>query len=166
NNYGPYQFPEKLIPLMTLRALAWKSLPVYGDGLHVRDWIHVEDHCHGIWKIMCQGVRGQVYNVGAETEMQNISLVQRICDLVDEMVPPPSGRSRRELISFVADRPGHDRRYALDTSKIRRELGWVPLRTLEEGLQETVRWYIENKAWVESVQSGEYHRWIQEHYGV
>ncbi len=166
NNYGPYQFPEKLIPLMILRALEWKPLPVYGDGLHVRDWIHVEDHCHGIWRIMCQGERGQIYNVGAETEMQNLCLVQRICDLVDEMVPPLPGRSRRELITFVADRPGHDRRYALDTSKIRRELGWSPLRTFEEGLRETVRWYIDNKAWVESVQSGEYHRWIQEHYGV
>jgi len=166
NNYGPYQFPEKLIPLTILRALEWKPLPVYGDGLHVRDWIHVEDHCHGIWAIMQKGQRGQIYNVGAETEMHNLALVQRICDLVDEMVPPPGRRSRRELISFVADRPGHDRRYALDTSKIRQELGWAPLRGFEEGLRQTVRWYIENRGWVESVQSGEYHRWIEEHYGV
>ena len=166
NNYGPYQFPEKLIPLMILRALEWKALPVYGDGLHVRDWIHVEDHCSGIWAIMQSGTRGETYNIGAGCEMRNLSLVQWICDLMDEMVPPPAGRSRRELITFVTDRPGHDRRYALDTQKIRGELSWLPSRTFQEGLRETVRWYLDNAQWVQEVQSGDYRRWIEEHYGV
>jgi dTDP-glucose 4,6-dehydratase len=166
NNYGPYQFPEKLIPLMILRALEWESLPVYGDGRHVRDWIHVEDHCQAIWTIMLNGQRGETYNVGGETEMQNLSMVEKICDIIDDLVPPPPGRSRRELITFVKDRPGHDRRYAMDNAKIIQTLGWQPDRAIHEGLRDTINWYLKNDQWVRDVQSGEYIRWIQEHYGM
>jgi dTDP-glucose 4,6-dehydratase len=165
NNYGPYQFPEKLIPLMILRGLNWEPLPVYGDGRHVRDWIHVEDHCEAIWLIVNEGKAGETYNVGARGEMENIELVGLICDILDEMVPPPKGKRRRDLITFVEDRPGHDRRYAINATKITEELHWRPRRTLEEGLRETIKWYLENPQWVSQVQSGEYMRWIEEHYG-
>lgn len=166
NNYGPYQFPEKLIPLMILRALNWESLPIYGDGGHVRDWIHVEDHCRAIWTIMLHGQRGETYNVGGEAEMQNLSMVEKICDIIDELVPAPYGRSRRDLITFVKDRPGHDRRYALDNTKISGSLSWRPRQTIEKGLRETVHWYLNHQAWVKEVQSGEYLRWIRDHYGI
>lgn len=165
NNYGPYQFPEKLIPLMILRGLNWEPLPVYGDGKNVRDWIHVEDHCEAIWLIMNRGRPGETYNVGAQGEVQNIDLVRRICEILDRMSPSSEGRSRKELITFVKDRPGHDRRYAIDPGKISRELGWKPKRTLDEGLQETVRWYLENPQWVSQVSSGDYLHWIKTHYG-
>ncbi len=165
NNYGPYQFPEKLIPLMILRGLRWEPLPIYGDGRNVRDWIHVEDHCEAIWMILHGGRPGETYNVGAQGEVENLALVKRICQILDSLVPSQEGRSRQELITFVEDRPGHDRRYAIDASKIKRELGWKPKRTLDEGLQETVRWYLENPDWVSQVSSGEYLRWIKTHYG-
>ncbi|MCX7981699.1 MAG: dTDP-glucose 4,6-dehydratase [Syntrophales bacterium] len=163
NNYGPYQFPEKLIPLMILNALEGRPLPVYGDGKNVRDWLYVVDHCEAIWTIMKEGRRGDTYNVGGNCERENITIVELICDLLDEKFP--CGTSRRSLITFVPDRPGHDRRYAIDFSKIRRELGWSPRESFESGLKKTINWYVENRAWTERVRSGEYQAWIKEHYG-
>ncbi len=165
NNYGPYQFPEKLIPLVCINALEGKPLPVYGDGRNVRDWLYVTDHCEAIRQIMARGRRGETYNVGGQAEMENIALVEMICDLVDEFVPPPGGGSRRGLITFVKDRPGHDRRYAIDFAKLRGELGWSPAESFASGLRKTVRWYIDNRAWCERVRSGEYRSWIREQYG-
>ena len=165
NNYGPYQFPEKLIPIMILNALEGKPLPVYGDGKNVRDWLYVRDHCDAIWTIMQRGRRGQTYNVGGASEMENIVIVGMICDLLDEMVPPPAGHPRRELITFVRDRPGHDRRYAIDFSKLAGELGWRPCESFESGLVKTLRWYLEHREWVDRIRSGAYQEWIQEHYG-
>ncbi len=165
NNYGPYQFPEKLIPLMILNALEGKPLPVYGDGLNVRDWLYVRDHCVAIWEIMKRGRRGETYNIGGNGEKTNLEVVRMICDFVDEMVPPESGKSRRELITFVKDRPGHDRRYAIDFRKIQRELGWQPEESFETGLRKTIRWYLEHREWVDRVRSGEYLEWIRTHYG-
>ncbi|MGD0276364.1 MAG: dTDP-glucose 4,6-dehydratase [Syntrophales bacterium] len=164
NNYGPYQFPEKLIPLVILNALEGKILPVYGDGKNVRDWLYVSDHCEAIWTIMRSGVRGETYNVGGAAEMENIAIVQMICDILDESQASPSGQRRRELITFVQDRPGHDRRYAIDFSKLRSTLGWSPKVTFGEGLRRTVGWYLRNRPWVDRVQSGEYINWINEHY--
>lgn len=167
NNYGPYQFPEKLIPLMVINALEGKKLPVYGDGQHVRDWLYVRDHCAAIWEIMRHGRRGETYNVGGRNELPNIRIVESICDLVDRLAAPLDGlKSRRELISFVKDRPGHDRRYAIDTRKIEAELGWAPSETIETGLRSTVQWYLENAAWIESVRTGEYQEWVRGHYGT
>ncbi len=163
NNYGRFQFPEKLIPLMILNARDGKALPVYGDGRNVRDWLYVEDHCHAIAMVLRRGRPGETYNIGGWNEKPNIEIVQMVCDLVDEMVPRPSG-SRRELITFVKDRPGHDRRYAIDARKIERELGWTPKETFESGLRKTVRWYLENEAWVQGVTSGSYRQWIAAHY--
>lgn len=165
NNYGPYQFPEKLIPLIILRGLMWESLPVYGDGRNVRDWIHVQDHCRAIWLVLTQGRPGETYNVGAQQEMENLDLVETLCGILDELAPGDGKRSRKELITFVEDRPGHDRRYAIDPTKIRRELGWRPTRSLQEGLKETVLWYLRNPQWVSQVKSGEYLQWIRAHYG-
>ena len=166
NNYGPYQFPEKLIPLIILNAAENKPLPVYGDGKNVRDWLFVRDHCTAIWRIMQQGRRGQTYNVGGRNEMQNIAVVHLICDLLDELLPArPGGKSRRELITYVQDRPGHDRRYAIDCSKIEHELGWRPEESFESGIRKTVRWYLENRTWVGGVRSGAYQQWIKSHYG-
>ncbi len=166
NNYGPYHFPEKLIPLMILNALEGKPLPVYGDGKHVRDWLYVRDHAVAIWLIMNKGVRGETYNVGGRNEMQNIAVVHLICDLLDEMVGPLPGRaSRRELITYVKDRPGHDRRYAIDCSKMERTLGWKPAESFETGIRKTVRWYLDHQDWVSHVRSGDYQKWIQQHYG-
>lgn len=147
NNYGPYQFPEKLIPLTITNALEEKPIPVYGDGLNVRDWIHVEDHCYALDLVIQRGKQGEIYNIGADNERMNLEMVRRILDIVQK---PPS------LITFVSDRPGHDRRYALDTTKIRRELGWEPKHSFEEALQRTVEWYIENEPWWRRVKSGEY----------
>lgn len=163
NNYGRFQFPEKLIPLMILNARDGKPLPVYGDGKNVRDWLYVEDHCHAIALVLQRGRPGETYNIGGWNEKPNIEIVQMVCDLVDEMAPRAS-RARRELITFVKDRPGHDRRYAIDASKIERELGWKPKETFESGLRKTVRWYLENEAWVEGVTSGSYRQWIATHY--
>ena len=164
NNYGPYQFPEKLVPLILLNALEGKSLPVYGDGGNVRDWLYVRDHCTAIWKIMRQGKNGETYNIGGNSEMENIKLVEMICDILDEMKRLPNHRSRRDLIAFVKDRPGHDRRYAVDFGKLTRELSWIPEASLETGIRDTIKWYIENKKWVERVKSGEYQTWIKTHY--
>jgi dTDP-glucose 4,6-dehydratase len=164
NNYGPYQFPEKLIPLIILNALDGKSLPVYGDGGNVRDWLYVRDHCTAIWKIMKQGKNGETYNVGGNSEMENIKLVEMICDVLDEMDRFPDKRSRRDLITFVKDRPGHDRRYAIDFGKLSRELNWFPEASLETGIRDTIKWYMENQKWVERVKSGEYQTWIKTHY--
>ena len=164
NNYGPYQFPEKLVPLILLNALEGKSLPVYGDGGNVRDWLYVRDHCTAIWKIMRQGKNGETYNIGGNSEMENIKLVEMICDILDEMKRLPNNRSRRDLIAFVKDRPGHDRRYAVDFGKLTRELSWIPEASLETGIRDTIKWYIENKKWVERVKSGEYQTWIKTHY--
>jgi dTDP-glucose 4,6-dehydratase len=167
NNYGPYQFPEKLIPLMILNGLGGKPLPVYGDGMNVRDWLYVRDHCAAIWRILEAGVDGETYNVGGRCEMRNIEVVGMVCDLLDERVAPPSGlKSRRELITFVKDRPGHDRRYAIDSSKIERGLCWVPEESFETGIGKAVDWYLANPEWVRSVQTGEYRQWIERHYGT
>lgn len=165
NNYGPYQFPEKLVPLMILNAAEGKPLPVYGDGRNVRDWLFVRDHCEAIWTIMGKGARGETYNVGGASEQRNLAVVETICDIVDRLRPAEGGRSRREQITFVTDRPGHDWRYAIDFSKLRDGLGWSPRESFESGLEKTVRWYLDNHDWVEGVRSGEYQRWIARHYG-
>jgi dTDP-glucose 4,6-dehydratase len=165
NNYGPYQFPEKLIPLMILNALEGKSLPVYGDGKNVRDWLFVRDHCVAIWQIMEKGRRGETYVVGGRSEMENIRVVETIIKLVEELAPPlQGGKSRKELITFVQDRPGHDRRYAIDAQKIESELGWQPAESFETGLRKTVNWYLTNATWIEHVRSGEYRKWIEKNY--
>lgn len=164
NNYGPYQFPEKLIPLMILNGLAGKSLPVYGDGRNVRDWLYVEDHCEAIWVVMQNGKTGETYNVGGGNEMENITIVEKICDILDEINKLSDNRPRRELIAFVKDRPGHDRRYAIDFTKLQQELNWNPATSLETGIHNTIEWYLENRQWVERVQSGEYQDWIKAHY--
>jgi dTDP-glucose 4,6-dehydratase len=166
NNYGPYQFPEKLISLMILNARDGKALPVYGDGMNVRDWLYVRDHCVAIWRIMNSGKIGATFNVGGRNEMFNIDVVKIICDLLDEAVGKlPDKASRRELITYVKDRPGHDRRYAIDCSKIERELGWKPEESFETGIRKTIRWYLDNMEWVNQVRSGDYQKWIAEHYG-
>lgn len=165
NNYGPYQFPEKLIPLVILNALEGKQLPVYGDGKNVRDWLYVEDHCRAIWTIMNYGNTGETYNIGGNAEIENISIVRMICDILDSTVPALSGKSRRELITFVKDRPGHDRRYAIDFSKLNRELGWLPQESFDTGLKKTVCWYLNQKNWVENIKTGAYQSWIKEQYG-
>ena len=165
NNYGPCQFPEKLIPLMILNALEGKPLPVYGDGSNVRDWLFVKDHCRAVWEIMKRGTRGETYNIGGRCELANIDMVAMICDLLDEMVPKTERKSRRELITFVKDRPGHDLRYAIDCSKLEEELGWSPVESLETGLGKTIQWYLDNSHWVQRVKSGEYRNWMRQHYG-
>lgn len=165
NNYGPLQFPEKLIPLMILNARDGKPLPVYGDGKNVRDWLYVEDHCAAVAKVLREGQPGETYNIGGWNEKPNIEIVETICDLVDEIGPRRQG-SRRDLITFVKDRPGHDRRYAMNAGKIERELGWKPKETFESGIRKTVCWYLENDEWVKSVTSGSYRQWIATHYSV
>ncbi len=165
NNYGPYQFPEKLIPLMILNAVERKPLPVYGDGRNIRDWLYVEDHCAALWKILQWGETGETYNVGGENEVENITLVQTLCDIMDEVLQRKDADSCRNLISFVKDRPGHDFRYAIDFSKVKRELQWSPAESFETGLRKTVRWYLDNQEWVRHVRTGEYRSWIKEQYG-
>ena len=164
NNYGPFQFPEKLIPLMILNALEGRPLPVYGDGRNVRDWLYVEDHCSAIRAVLSNGVVGETYNIGGNSERANIDVVNAICNIVDEMRPEPSSPPRRRLIAFVQDRPGHDRRYAIDATKISRDLGWRPAEKFESGLRKTVRWYLENAAWIDSVRTGAYREWITQNY--
>ena len=164
NNYGPYQFPEKLIPLMILNALDDKSLPVYGDGRNIRDWLYVNDHCRAVWEIMQNGTRGQTYNIGGRCELANIDTVNMVCDLIDDIQPGKNQTSRRELISFVKDRPGHDLRYAIDCSKLEKELGWQPLESFESGLRKTIQWYLDHPGWVERVKSGDYLKWVEQHY--
>jgi len=163
NNYGPYQFPEKLIPLMIVNALGGKPLPVYGDGKQIRDWLYVKDHCAAIARTLRAGIPGETYNIGGWNEKPNIEIVNIICGLLDELRPQTFG-SYRSLITFVADRPGHDRRYAIDASKIERELGWKPAETFETGIRKTLQWYLENSDWVANVQSGAYLTWIEKHY--
>jgi len=163
NNYGPYQFPEKLIPLMIVNALGGKPLPVYGDGNQIRDWLYVKDHCAAIVRTLRAGIPGETYNIGGWNEKPNIEIVNMICGLLDELRPQTFG-SYRSLITFVADRPGHDRRYAIDASKIERELGWKPAETFETGIRKTLQWYLENSDWVANVQSGAYLTWIEKHY--
>ena len=152
NNYGPYQFPEKLIPVVIQNLIARKPIPVYGDGMNVRDWLFVTDHAEALWQVLTRGANGEVYNIGGHNEWANIRIVELLCDLVDELAPHLGGGSRR-LISFVKDRPGHDRRYAIDASKIERELGWKPSCTFEQGIRKTLRWYLDNQPWVESVRA-------------
>ncbi len=150
NNYGPYQFPEKLIPVVIQNLLARKPVPVYGDGMNVRDWLYVRDHAEALWQVLTRGRAGETYNIGGHNEWANIRIVELICDLIDDMAPQLGGHSRK-LISFVKDRPGHDRRYAIDAAKIQKELGWVPAHRFEQGIQETVRWYLDNQEWVKTV---------------
>lgn len=150
NNYGPYQFPEKLIPVVIQNVVARKSVPVYGDGMQVRDWLFVEDHADALWEVLTKGRAGEVYNIGGQNEWANIQIVQLICDLVDGFRPELGGNSRR-LITFVKDRPGHDRRYAIDPSKIRNELGWTAARNFEQGLRQTIKWYLDHQSWVKEV---------------
>jgi dTDP-glucose 4,6-dehydratase len=156
NNYGPYQFPEKLIPLIIARALAGEKLPVYGDGRNIRDWLFVEDHCSAIRRVLDAGRVGETYNVGGDAERENIEVVKTICSLLDERRPLPDGRRRESLIEFVKDRPGHDRRYAIDSSKLQRELGWKPSVDFESGIARTVDWYLDNQPWVRRVLDGSY----------
>lgn len=164
NNYGPYHFPEKLIPLMIVNALAGKPLPVYGDGMQVRDWLYVKDHCSAIRRVLEAGRVGETYNVGGWNEKPNIEIVQRICALLDEKSPRADGKSYAEQITHVQDRPGHDRRYAIDARKIERELGWRPAETFESGIAKTVQWYLDNPQWVQNVQSGAYREWVSKQY--
>jgi len=163
NNYGPWHFPEKLIPLMIVNALAGKPLPVYGDGLNVRDWLYVRDHCSAIRAVLARGRVGQTYNIGGWNEKTNREIVDTVCALLDEMHPDPAGPYSR-LITFVKDRPGHDRRYAIDAHKIERELGWRPAETFETGIRKTVRWVLDHPVWVANVQSGTYREWVQTQY--
>jgi len=167
NNYGPYQFPEKLIPLIILNAFEGKALPVYGNGLNVRDWLYVTDHCKAVWLIMQNGKRGETYNIGGDCEMRNIDIVRKICNLIEEMMPEQYGESSlQELITFVKDRPGHDLRYAIDSNKLKRELGWVPDESFETGIKKTIKWYSDNSGWAQRVKSGEYMSWIKNHYNL
>jgi dTDP-glucose 4,6-dehydratase len=170
NNYGPYHFPEKLIPLCILNALAGKAIPVYGDGRQVRDWLYVEDHCRAIRQVLAMGRVGETYNIGGRNELTNLEVVYTLCDLLDELAPPAtrnlSFANYRSLITFVKDRPGHDRRYAIDAGKIERELGWKPQETFETGIRKTVGWYLENQSWVANVTSGAYRDWLDRQYGT
>ena len=164
NNYGPFQFPEKLIPLLIVNGLAGKALPVYGDGQNVRDWLYVSDHCEAIRTVLAHGRVGETYNIGGNNERANLDIVRTVCRVLDELAPDAAG-PRERLITFVKDRPGHDRRYAIDSRKIAAELGWVPRETLETGLRKTVAWYLANRAWVAGVQDGSYREWISRQYG-
>ncbi|MBL8484151.1 MAG: dTDP-glucose 4,6-dehydratase [Rhodocyclaceae bacterium] len=166
NNYGPFQFPEKLIPLIIHNALAGRALPIYGDGKNVRDWLFVTDHCRAIARVLAAGRVGETYNVGGNNEMQNIEVVHTICDILDAERPRADGESYRSQITFVKDRPGHDRRYAIDAGKIADELGWKPVETFVTGILSTVRWYLEHPAWVENVTSGAYRNWVDRQYGA
>jgi dTDP-glucose 4,6-dehydratase len=165
NNYGPFHFPEKLIPLCIHNALAGKPLPIYGDGQQRRDWLYVGDHCAAIRRVLEAGQVGEVYNVGGWNEKANLEVVTTLCDMLDALSPRVDGRSYRDQIAFVADRPGHDRRYAIDARKLERELGWKPLETFESGMRKTVRWYLDHQDWVKDVTSGAYRDWVGKHYG-
>jgi dTDP-glucose 4,6-dehydratase len=164
NNYGPYQFPEKLIPLLIVNGLAGKPLPIYGDGMNVRDWLYVGDHCEAIRAVLERGRLGETYNIGGNNERANLDIVRTLCRVLDELAPDDRG-PRERLITFVKDRPGHDRRYAIDARKIASELGWVPRETLDTGLRKTVAWYLANQPWVAAVQDGSYREWMQQQYG-
>jgi dTDP-glucose 4,6-dehydratase len=164
NNYGPYHFPEKLIPLMVVNALAGKPLPVYGDGMQIRDWLYVKDHCSAIRRVLEAGRLGETYNVGGWNEKPNLDIVHTVCKLLDEMRPKADGASYATQITYVTDRPGHDRRYAIDARKLEKELGWKPAETFETGIRKTVEWYLANPTWVANVQSGNYREWVQKQY--
>ena len=164
NNYGPYHFPEKLIPLMIVNALAGKPLPVYGDGQQIRDWLYVKDHCSAIRRVLEAGTTGEVYNVGGWNEKPNLEIVNRVCALLDELRPRADGKPYADQITYVTDRPGHDRRYAIDARKLERELGWKPAETFETGIRKTVAWYLDNQEWVQNVQSGSYRDWVEKNY--
>jgi dTDP-glucose 4,6-dehydratase len=166
NNYGPFQFPEKLIPLVILRAMSGKPIPVYGDGQNVRDWLFVGDHCEAIRSVLARGRPGETYNVGGGNEIRNIEVVQTICSVLDELRPSDPVTPHNQLITFVKDRPGHDRRYAMNAAKIQAELGWGPRRTFESGIRTTIQWYLDHEAWVESVTSGSYRQWMATQYSV
>jgi len=166
NNYGPFHFPEKLIPLVILNALAGKALPVYGDGLQIRDWLYVEDHARALVKVVFDGIVGETYNIGGHNEKTNIEVVKTICSILDELVPnkPNNIVNYADLITYIKDRPGHDVRYAIDASKIQRELGWIPVESFETGIRKTVDWYLTNSDWIKNVQSGDYKDWLEKHY--
>lgn len=166
NNYGPFHFPEKLIPLMIVNALAGKPLPVYGDGMQIRDWLYVKDHCSAIRCVLEAGRLGETYNVGGWNEKPNIEIVKTVCALLDELRPRADGKPYAEQITYVTDRPGHDRRYAIDATKIHRELGWKPAETFESGIRKTVQWYLNNSGWMANVLSGDYRKWIEKNYAV
>ena len=166
NNYGPLHFPEKLIPLVIVNALGGKALPVYGDGQQIRDWLYVKDHCSAIRRVLEAGTVGEVYNVGGWNEKPNLEIVTRVCALLDELRPRADGKPYAAQITYVADRPGHDRRYAIDARKLERELGWKPAETFETGIRKTVQWYLDNAAWVEGVQSGSYREWVEKNYSA
>ena len=166
NNYGPYHFPEKLIPLVILNALAGKSLPIYGDGQQIRDWLYVRDHCSAIRRVLEAGRLGETYNVGGWNEKANLDVVKTICTLLDEMQPRADGLSYAEQITFVTDRAGHDRRYAIDARKLERELGWKPAETFESGIRKTVQWYLDNTEWTSNVTTGAYREWTEQQYGA
>jgi dTDP-glucose 4,6-dehydratase len=166
NNYGPYQFPEKLIPLVILHAITGKPIPVYGDGQNVRDWLYVADHCEAIRTVLAKGVIGETYNIGGRNELKNLDVVHTICSTLDELRPNDPVVPHRNLVKFVTDRPGHDRRYAMDTRKIESELGWKPRETFATGIRKTVQWYIDNEAWVQSVTSGSYRQWMAKQYSL
>ncbi|MCX8520770.1 MAG: dTDP-glucose 4,6-dehydratase, partial [Rhodoferax sp.] len=165
NNYGPYHFPEKLIPLLIVNALAGKALPVYGDGQQIRDWLYVKDHCSALRRVLAAGTPGETYNVGGWTEKPNLEVVHAVCAALDALRPRADGKPYKAQISFVTDRPGHDRRYAIDASKIERELGWKPVETFDSGIRKTVQWYLDNPAWIANVQSGTYRDWVSKQYG-
>jgi len=165
NNYGPYHFPEKLIPLVILNALAGKPLPIYGDGQQIRDWLYVKDHCSAIRTVLAKGRLGETYNVGGWNEKANLDVVHSICSILDELRPKADGSGYAEQITYVQDRPGHDRRYAIDARKLERELGWKPAETFESGIRKTVQWYLDNQDWVSNVTSGNYRQWLEQHYG-
>jgi len=164
NNYGPLHFPEKLIPLIIVNALAGKALPVYGDGQQIRDWLYVKDHCSAIRRVLEAGTTGEVYNVGGWNEKPNLEIVNRVCALLDELRPRADGKPYADQITYVTDRPGHDRRYAIDARKLERELGWKPAETFETGIRKTVAWYLDNQEWVQNVQSGSYRDWVEKNY--
>jgi len=164
NNYGPYHFPEKLIPLVIHNAMAGKPLPIYGDGQQIRDWLYVKDHCSAIRRVLEAGVQGETYNVGGWNEKANLDVVHTLCAILDELQPRADGQSYQTQITFVKDRPGHDKRYAIDASKLERELGWRPVETFESGIRKTVQWYLDNQPWVQNVISGNYRNWIEKQY--
>ncbi|MBF0572501.1 MAG: dTDP-glucose 4,6-dehydratase [Desulfamplus sp.] len=170
NNYGPFQFPEKLIPLMILNAIEGKELPIYGDGKNIRDWLYVKDHCSAIWLIMQKGIKGRTYNIGGGCELENREVVEKICSIIDKVINPNVRKSlsasSKELMRFVKDRPGHDFRYAIDCTRVKQELGWRPEESFETGLEKTVKWYLNNMKWVERVKSGDYLNWIKSHYTI
>jgi dTDP-glucose 4,6-dehydratase len=166
NNYGPYQFPEKLIPLCIHNALAGKPLPIYGDGRQIRDWLYVEDHCSAIRCVLEKGTPGDTYNLGGWNEKTNLEVVHTLCGILDQLSPRSDGKSYKEQVVFVQDRPGHDRRYAIDATMVERELDWRPAETFETGIRKTIQWYLDNQTWVKNVTSGEYRNWLEKQYKV